>query len=73
MMPVFTIFPPGKKSPLRHSVVPQSPQKCDVIVPPESPVLVNSLGVPRDVSVEIRGGKGAGLGTGDESEVLVEH
>jgi hypothetical protein len=51
MMPVFTIFPPGKKSPLRHSVVPQSPQKCDVMTPPESPFLVNSLGVPRDVSV----------------------
>lgn len=56
MMPVFTIFPPGKKSPLRHSVVPQSPQKCDVMTPPESPVLVNSLGVPRDVSVETRRG-----------------
>lgn len=57
MIPVFTIFPPGKKAPLRHSVVPQSPQKCDVIVLPESAVLVNSFGVPAGVSAEKRAGE----------------
>lgn len=46
IIPDLTIFPPGKKIPLRHSVVLQSPQKWEVMSLPESAVLVNCLGVP---------------------------
>lgn len=40
------IFSPSKLFPSRHSVEPQSPQKCDVIVLPESGVLEMGFGLP---------------------------
>jgi len=38
---------PGKESPVRKSVVPQSGQKCEVIFLPVSAVLEIVFGVPR--------------------------
>lgn len=40
------IFSPSKLFPSLHSVLPQSGQKCDVMVLPLSGVLENSLGLP---------------------------
>lgn len=42
---LMTVLGP-KVGPSRNSVLPQSPQKCDVTTLPESPVLAMVLGVP---------------------------
>ncbi|KAH0374120.1 hypothetical protein KCU65_g173, partial [Aureobasidium melanogenum] len=45
-VPALTIFMPGKFSPSRYKVDPQSPQKYEVIFLPLSAVLVKLLGLP---------------------------
>ena len=44
--PALIIFMPGKLSPSLNSVVPQSPQKCDVIFLPVSADLAMGFGAP---------------------------
>jgi len=45
-MPALMMCLPGKDSPVRKRVVPQSGQKCEVIFLPVSAVLEISFGVP---------------------------